>query len=1712
METWLDSLSEDWNSQPHSSSPKSLPHGTPSSSVRRQADGPCQKELIDTQLDDRRGDSPKKQTSTVSHRQVLTERSNSENNILQHSSTRQDLSSSIQHRFPRKEASKMSSQVHRMSRSSTISSPGSVIKDGTMNRKSLSSSPPKQRQSYGTPDWKKLVLGEEMGLASRKDLFSPIGLEGIFHKPPQGSVRKSPGALSFWQDIDSMPSSPPPWSSNRNSCYKSLKQAASQRNKSALGVVSEQEENNHGLAETLEGEQEEEASDPNEQSHDEDEMEDAKLSHTERRQVEAETVSRLPVDGSDELPPQNEETNVLVLPTLPRIGAQEMEEPRSEGSSAYPKSSGSAAFSPVFISKRNTIDGKVDYIPLDLSNPHIVDQLTRLSTQGSAANAHSSDHHLNGEGLSTLSRPSSSPSKDVLANSDVPGIGEFVSVERGGRSDYDSFKRKPLSPWESCSVGPSDSISQVCARQGPGPITEHYGVNRQLDPSYSPLRPEIWPSRSSSIAGVKDVDRNCLEKEEEFTGACYAGSMLDRQAHVVVNIAESTDTMVHQAPTVINPNSDCGTVQTSKSCRSDVVPASNDGKIHGDIIALSTQSQPQSLTNSDEQIISKRPASIVMGQSSPKRQRTLCQAELATLSEHVSEVVVTQHRRLHAVATILEDSVSIQDQEVARSVALPNVVQLVPFPRLEETDDAALRPGKSPFETSDEEIDTVQERIQRIAVPREPTEAAQIKAVAMEVATFRLKSVARLKGSVRKQSVSTKDYVDEAMKIMDLIRSKRRPQSIMSSLNGHESEGLDSEGHDSEDSPDWDFDNVGPISPQTVSRPPSRDGALNAWRTRNGQSLDPRVLSQLRKYQETGDESFLTSAFQEEEDDDMELHADDALSEPGFESDLANVRISRLIGTESHRRVDGTSTLAKPDGETRSPVKTSSSSGSTSSTHQTVSSQTTRTVPLIEAKSFPLPEIAAGMRFDPERHLWVRHVQPEAAAHDIRCDSEDPFDDITDLSVNDDDHRSTQGLETHSHSAPQQSGEDDPEASDIVPGEGHDELLTAIRSPSVRRKQQLLSVAFSSPPTFHEHAPMYRWKDGSELSTVQDELEDSLSDESEFPQIVSKPRVSSIAFSKSTSRSGQRQPSLHNQLLDRRMAAVRMEEHREVSLVQTRPDGRTMSLTLSISTPLPTRYSSHGQIIPVSAKLNQQAFHSLSPLSDFTLHQNDNHHLQAQNLLPAETFYATDSDNHKSAHTVSSLIEKLADAEPDEPYWDWMHILDLGHKRLDSLYTLNEFCPRIEQLDVSNNNLSHLDGAPFTIRQLHAQRNQLTGLTNWGHLGNLQYLNVSGNQLESLDGFTKLVHLRELRADDNRIASIKGILDLDGLLSLSLRSNRFESLDFSDADLGKLTNLDVGNNTLKKIRGLEFLPMLTCLDISNNSFQSFPLLEDLSAKVINLETLRCAGNQLNHLDVSLVPRLQVLFADRNELGTVTGICGHEKLHTVYLREQATHSAPELLSNVNDFCELRNLYLSGNSLPSLPIETPFLNLQTLEVAFAGVQGLPGNFGELTPNLRKLNLNSNSLKDLRPLRGIVKLKQLHVADNRLSRLRKAISVVEKFSFLETLDLRNNPLSVGFYAASSGTHAQTQTEDSEFVVGQLHHLLSDAPSDKDDQHLIRLDEDTKLRRRVFELLLGTKCTRLSSVDGLTFDVETALKKDGVWKRLLELGVVESIDTNQG
>lgn len=310
------------------------------------------------------------------------------------------------------------------------------------------------------------------------------------------------------------------------------------------------------------------------------------------------------------------------------------------------------------------------------------------------------------------------------------------------------------------------------------------------------------------------------------------------------------------------------------------------------------------------------------------------------------------------------------------------------------------------------------------------------------------------------------------------------------------------------------------------------------------------------------------------------------------------------------------------------------------------------------------------------------------------------------------------------------------------------------------------------------------------------------------------------------------------------------------------------------------------------------------------------------------------------------------------------------------------------------------------------------------------------------------------------------------------------------------------------------------LNLDQNQLSS--LFLPSNARLPSIRSIKLTENFFSSIDLTPFPSLRIIYMDQNRLGSsVTGLSRLKNLDAVSFRGQTTGQQRMLGEGQYRECELpivrlreaRKLYLSA---PQYPLDlfsgfrTPFLNLQYLELASAQVSALPKTFGAMIPNVRVLNLNSNAIKDLRPLRPCALLRKLLVAGNRLKNLKMLAGVLEYWPALAYLDVRGNPLTIGFYpaAAAAGAIVPVATpgivaEPGEYEARPFE--LPDRAEHGDDEFTKRLDWETRLKRRRWEALVGGKCAKMRSLDGGAFRRDRVFAEDRVWEEMVERGWVD-------
>ncbi|KAI1997828.1 Protein nud1 [Ophidiomyces ophidiicola] len=1069
--------------------------------------------------------------------------------------------------------------------------------------------------------------------------------------------------------------------------------------------------------------------------------------------------------------------------------------------------------------------------------------------------------------------------------------------------------------------------------------------------------------------------------------------------------------------------------------------------------------------------------------------------------------------------------------------------------------------------------------------------------------------------AIRKGSITTQDFLNEATKIMNHIRSHGGRKS---ELPGLEESIAASDRHA-----------LSEISTQEeFSRPPSREGGC-LRRQNPPKDPDPQIMSHLKKFEDTDElDVFMGTSV-------MSLHLKSRQSGGKWQgnggtetrADLTSGQLQEGLNSLPRRQMNQFST--NDLGLSNEDFKTVTSTGSI----PTGSTGSAKAKGIISSQmvSHLIPEKVGVMTYDRIRHMWIKGRLNHNKNFASFISEDDPFGDIPDLSINElreymaaenspcdlvkpgvysdttnmnknscqnqtDKISGMTGLPPQTQgsiynppldTSSVQSKSTSCTSNEPRPGTRATSWATSdLGIPSIlavrpeyadSQQRRVPDVKCSTPPGNKSPISLRTISNDRKNVSVGTTSRDTAQTHNTIPLEVTTDQPNSNDIVDLPRKMNREDPIQYQHSLSQiifpqtfrlsgtlaRNGAYCTTEHNESNLLREQVEQELSVLPVQDEFSLLASNSYHDA---------SYSFH-MSPLAEFTVNQID----ESMRLEVSYVAERTHPHSLRQVHgtftlAVEELIKHITDVEPYEVYWEHLRRLHLQGKKLITLLRLNKYCSRLEELDASNNNIGQLSGVPTSMRSLNISHNFLSNLTAWSHLSNLQYLDVSHNHLENLDGLSGLIHLRSLNVNNNRLRCIKGILGLDGLLTLKARNNLLTSLDFKGSDLVRLSNLDLSGNHISSIANIDTLSALEKLSLGRNEIREMFIPGTLQ----HLRWLKLSYNHLLNLDVSPFPALQLLYLDCNHLTTIDKLetCPH--LETLSIREQTgffeSNNMVEPLAvdfDLSSNLSIRKVYLSCNRVSSemLSPACPISTLQFLDLASCGLDELPEGFGKSYPNLRSLNLNFNALSNIDSLSGISRLSHLSLVGNRISRLRKCCQTLKTVGGLKgcltKVDLRGNPLTVGFYpspVSGNGRSAGVKTDnlftpkshqltrhvvveddtadDNDALaplggcvdVARVEHgdhasltrpgfedveveiddpyTVPAANSAADKKYLAHLDEATKLRRRVVELMVhAATCSRLKVLDGLHVEERDAghLKKDWVWERLVELGVLK-------
>ncbi|KAF2199417.1 hypothetical protein GQ43DRAFT_464848 [Delitschia confertaspora ATCC 74209] len=1784
MKPWLEDLSEDWVPPPDSSSPASkvvvsspafdankVPSQLRSRLPRMRTSSGSFSEIHIRPININKGKSPLGKTKPA-----LAERSLSDNNVAS----------------PSPIATTRPLHSRTASGSYSFSSANSVIYNGRARETSTNNTAEKPAQSQNTPEWRRRLLKGEIGYGDQRDLFSPMGLENIFQKP-SGShseeLTHSAKGLKLRTTADVIPSSPPVWS---------VKEEGSKARETRMTVRQHEETPSKKVVPRLchSIKRENPSPTPRRTSRimDSETLNNVESGPASHRKGGAK--SEIPRTISQQLEIDNENFSPVILSTDHKVGGTtkltSLDSPATNSNgrlrhrSALPipsvrVNSGQSENPDDSYSKFQE-----DTLPEDLpaGTPDVLDGgfvCTRrggYSQDGSfrrralsptppskptreglvEGSSMHKDKELKNKSYEAHEDSESSPPKAPRRPSPAP-----VTPNRrrkGSSQDRALLSASPLKLFDTHDTFTSNRLQRRLSQlenRADNDMTDNTQVNKlerakvinkrltsveEASFHKGSIASEVvsWSStRHSTQSKLGTFGQGQLD-EYEFSNEFPTFDSFDQSPE-----GSSTPDVAppgSRQPTRFYMDGSSPSQDPSKTRRQGLTVVSNFFKPQNQPLQAHIEENGGAEWQNDaEYAEGKRGPTSPSKDPIPKRRRTLHSLDysFSDLGLKLPIQSIVNKTRKDAGH---DNAISIANPEVLARRHILRPRNPTPSQRRREEVQAEILEATEAFILSSPKLNTIKEQLMSPINPGSSPEKARATAVASEVAAFNLRRAKGMKETGRKRSVTTQDFLDEAVKIMEFIRTKGRPTNGLASLEEADAE-----------SPKAALDDAFESTALTFSRPPSREGGISGWREPNKHELDSHVLSHLKKFQDKDSDCFMASS--------MRSLSLDRLNVPPVPEDNSTVVEQNNIRITDNRTrsIPGTGVKQTSlEQQANSPQHSIDSLGRTVGTNVSRRSDHVATL-APEAVAHLIPERIGGMSFDRERGIWVKqkssskgHRRMEDCATPNESE-EDPFGNIPDLTV--DELRELMMKESAPHKPSvsdvaylepaqncQHQDQGRPATRDgkaIPPADTSSAPSKAsnfawsfpktetratswseqdAKSDSTQRIQQQHGTASSADVETEEveheiqyHEDRHTATPGASHSKVRDITISFASQHhhTSTPLQNGRRNVSFSGLGSTANRKPWRTVTAGGAFPATRVAPI--EEAGELSVLEDRPKNYRMQLSMNVSAP----FLEHGQSDDLApnpsspSKLADVTF-MLSDLPEFTLHQVDECEIPDRVVVTKKGSTYTTSVEDRYATGTAALVKALQDVESEEPYWEDLRSVDLHDKGLSNVHRLDKFCFRLEEVNISANNISQVRGLPSTVRRLNLRSNCLTGLTSWSSLMNLQHLDVSNNDIDSLDGLGQLIHLRTLRADHNRISSLAGIFELDGLMELRAESNRIRSVNFKRANLKSLVDLNLKGNELVELRDLHCLPRLQNLDLAldNNSIAEFPVFDMSIPHCDSLRSLSLNNNGMRSLNVEPFPRLETLKVDSNCLTSINGLESLEYLRKLSGRGQTAGDGPTSVvstTNLIKNTEVRSLYLSLNPARFLDVSQHLLNLQRLELASMGLAELPDGLGLLVPNVRFVNLNFNSITDLRPLLNIKKLDELLVAGNKLSRLRTNLAVLAKLPTLTKVDLRDNPMTMRFYAPAVEQRMVPVKDRVERHEDADRFILPRGSRDSDEQYLARLDDETRLRRRVHEMMVASSCPNLRVLDGLEFDIEHAMVKDDVWRRLSYLGVLK-------
>ncbi|WP_162011186.1 pneumococcal-type histidine triad protein [Streptococcus sp. S784/96/1] len=291
-------------------------------------------------------------------------------------------------------------------------------------------------------------------------------------------------------------------------------------------------------------------------------------------------------------------------------------------------------------------------------------------------------------------------------------------------------------------------------------------------------------------------------------------------------------------------------------------------------------------------------------------------------------------------------------------------------------------------------------------------------------------------------------------------------------------------------------------------------------------------------------------------------------------------------------------------------------------------------------------------------------------------------------------------------------------------------------------------------------------------------------------------------------------------------------------------------------------------------------------------------------------------------------------------------------------YAFLKNIPQLEGIDFSQNGISDLTFLKDypNLKVVSAAGNDITDISILANLNNLESLNLDLNNIADLSALSHLQHLKAVSLDSNQITNLSALSNKPLLERLFISHNK--GLNLKTLKASALKELTATDNDTHQLDFLDNLPSLETLNLDNNSLTSLEGLEEARA----LKNLSVSNNNITTLSLSHPQgTLKELTINKNKLNDLEGINNLTVLDSIY----ASQNKIKTLALAEKNNTLTYIDVSNNHIPAEELQLQDDIPKAIREHFPAVTG-----GKIEENKPEVPSKTQSVSEESPTNTVEK----------------------------------------------------------------------------------------------------------------------------------------------